>query len=239
MEVLRLSVLRSCLGASLGDADGLGETRKRELQVSALKLGLKSASDVVVLEDEKFPDSMTTTWPTDQITKVLSKAFNSTTSNSSKNKNAKKGGSSQTAPTSTINTLLTFDQHGVSSHPNHISLFRGSRAWIADLKAGNPGWRSPVELYTLTSVNILRKYVGFLDAPLSLLIGGLRGVGMSRKWQRQESPGLVFVSGPGDWRKGQDAMISGHASQMVWFRWGWITLGRYMVVNDLKREHIV
>jgi N-acetylglucosaminylphosphatidylinositol deacetylase len=40
------------------------------------------------------------------------------------------------------------------------------------------------------------------------------------------------------WRA-REAMVKGHRSQMVWFRWGWITMGRYMVVNDLKRERIV
>jgi len=33
-------------------------------------------------------------------------------------------------------------------------------------------------------------------------------------------------------------MVQGHKSQMVWFRWGWITIGRYMTVNDLKREKV-
>jgi hypothetical protein len=27
-------------------------------------------------------------------------------------------------------------------------------------------------------------------------------------------------------------------SQMRWFRWGWIGLSRYMVVNDLKRVDV-
>ena len=31
------------------------------------------------------------------------------------------------------------------------------------------------------------------------------------------------------------AMTRAHVSQMRWFRWGWIGVSRYMVVNDLGR----
>lgn len=33
-------------------------------------------------------------------------------------------------------------------------------------------------------------------------------------------------------------MTTAHVSQMRWFRWGWIGLSRYMVVNDLKRVDV-
>jgi len=33
-------------------------------------------------------------------------------------------------------------------------------------------------------------------------------------------------------------MTTAHKSQMRWFRWGWIVLSRYMVVNDLKLEKL-
>ena len=42
---------------SSGDADGLGHIRKSELQKSALQLGITYTEHVVVIEDEKFPDS--------------------------------------------------------------------------------------------------------------------------------------------------------------------------------------
>jgi N-acetylglucosaminylphosphatidylinositol deacetylase len=35
----------------VGDADGLGEVRKKELVKSALQLGLRSADDILVIED--------------------------------------------------------------------------------------------------------------------------------------------------------------------------------------------
>jgi N-acetylglucosaminylphosphatidylinositol deacetylase len=49
---------------------------------------------------------------------------------------------------------------------------------------------------------------------------------------------LLFMSGPGEIRTAQLAMTTAHKSQMRWFRWGWIGLSRYMVVNDLKLEKV-
>lgn len=194
-------------------------------------LGLRSASDVLVIEDPKFPDSMTIKWPADQVAQILSSAF-SPASNSSKKR------SSSDEPTSTIDTLITFDGRGISSHPNHISLYHGARHWLSLLMAGKLGWKCPVELYTLTTTNILRKYISGFDAPVSMVMGGWRAAGMAQRKRKEEPPSLLFVSDFGQWRRGQSAMVKAHKSQMRWFRWGWISIGRYMVVNDLKREII-
>ena len=211
---------------SSGDADGLGETRKRELAVSGVMLGLRAANDVLVIEDDAFPDSMTSTWPKEKIAQVLKSAFIPSAAK----------GKGKSPPEATLDIIITFDQSGVSSHPNHISLYHGARAWIAGLMMGKEGWKSPVELYTLSSVNIIRKYISFFDSTLTLLIGALRGVRAGKKKMKEQPPSYVFVSSFSEYRKSQNAMTRGHKSQMRWFRWGWISIGRYMVVNDLKRE---
>lgn len=216
---------------SSGNADGLGETRKTELGTSAKMLGLRSESDVLVLEDEAFPDSMSVTWPKEKIMAVLSSAF---VPASSASKTGKKSGPSET----TIDVLITFDENGVSSHPNHISLYYGARAWLAALMAGQSGWKRPCELYTLSSVGVVRKYVSFLDGPLTLFLGAKHGFGATKKAKRETPPSMVFISSFEEYRRGQKAMTMGHKSQMIWFRWGWIAVGRYMVVNDLKCERI-
>lgn len=111
--------------------------------------------------------------------------------------------------------IITFDKGGISSHPNHISLLAGARHYISET-ANETG------LYTLTSVSIFRKYISVLDGPLTLWKGGK----------------LVFVSTLEGLRTAQKAMTDAHVSQMRWFRWGWIGLSRYMVVNDLVEERI-
>ncbi|GLI72545.1 N-acetylglucosaminyl-phosphatidylinositol de-N-acetylase [Penicillium ochrochloron] len=222
---------------STGDADGLGETRKIELQKSALLLGVRDESDVFIVDDPtRFPDSMTATWAADHVTSLLASAFSpdlAATLNGTAKKNPKK------APTATIDVLLTFDQHGISNHPNHRSLYHGAVHFLRTLMTDKEGFNCPVTLYTLTSTSMVRKYAGVLDAPYSMLLGVLGNLFGGKKNGTDDGPArLLFVSSVGDWLTAQSAMVRGHKSQMVWFRWGWITIGRYMTVNDLKREKV-
>lgn len=220
-----------------GDADGLGETRRKELQKSALLLGVRDESDVFIVDDPtRFPDSMSATWTADHVTSLLASAFSpdlAATLNGTAKKNPKK------APTATIDVILTFDQHGISNHPNHRSLYHGAVHFLRTLMTDKEGFNCPVTMYTLTSTSMLRKYVGVLDAPYSMLLGVLGNLFGGKKTSADEGPArLLFVSSVGDWLTAQSAMVIGHKSQMVWFRWGWITIGRYMTVNDLKREKV-
>ena len=206
---------------SSGDADGLGHIRKAELTKSALLLGISSPEHVVVIEDEaRFPDSMTKTWEAREIARVLAHYF------------APKIASTPTsrAPEALIDTLLTFDSAGVSGHPNHISLFHGAKLFLQNLTARHSGWESPVKMFTLTTTNVVRKYASFVDSLVTVL--GLVG----RRKEKGVSPSpLVAVSGPLGVRRAQRAMTTAHQSQMRWFRWGWVGVSRYMVVNDLVR----
>jgi len=118
--------------------------------------------------------------------------------------------------------ILTFDGKGVSSHPNHISLLHGVREYIKGKEGGRP------RLYTLTSVGLARKYISVLDAPMAFL-QARRG---------KEGDILLFVNTAEQTRVAQKTMTTAHKSQMRWFRWGWIVLSRYMVVNDLKLEKL-
>ncbi|KAI1206574.1 LmbE-like protein [Annulohypoxylon truncatum] len=218
---------------SSGNADGLGEVRKKELVKSGLLLGLKHEDDVLVIDSPDFQDSMTITWEADKISSLLTSAFApNLTSQKSSNSN----------PAATIDALLTFDAHGISSHPNHISLYHGARTFISSLTRGKPGWASPVDLYTLTTVSLPRKYFGFLDVfptILSLVING----GGERRSDKGNPGALVSMSalaggGRESYGTARLAMTEAHKSQMVWFRWGWIALSRYMYINDLKLERV-
>ncbi|KAK2873465.1 hypothetical protein FQN49_002340 [Arthroderma sp. PD_2] len=270
---------------SSGDAAGLGHVRKQELQKSALRLGLRNESDVFIVDDpSRFPDSMSATWPESSISALLASAFapelapqpptspqthrrksstarsvsaDSTKSPSVNGTTVNTETLNQTAPVATIDVLLTFDESGVSNHPNHRSLYHGARAFLQALMRGRSGCACPVTLYTLTSTNMARKYLGVFDAPITMLNGvvgnvfGSSGAANSApppttsklqelRGGREPAPAnrLLFVNSINDWLYGWKAMVYAHKSQMVWFRWGWITIGRYMVVNDLKREQV-
>jgi N-acetylglucosaminylphosphatidylinositol deacetylase len=146
---------------------------------------------------------MTVTWHPRLISNLLTTAF------------APKMASipSKEAPQATIDTIITFDAHGVSSHPNHKALYHGAHSFLRALMHRHSGWECPIKLYTLTTTSIFRKYLSLLDAPVTL-----------------------FASSPIGYRTAQKAMTTAHESQMRWFRWGWIALSRYMIINDLKKE---
>ncbi|CAK7567609.1 MAG: N-acetylglucosaminyl-phosphatidylinositol de-N-acetylase [Sporothrix epigloea] len=227
---------------STGNAAGLGETRKRELVKSAMALGLRDEDDVFVLDSPDFPDSMTTEWDSQVIATLLAKAFTPGAA-------AHAASRSDEPVAATIDVLLTFDGQGVSGHPNHISLYRGARRFVAALVQGKPGWRAPVDLYTLTSVPLLRKYAGAFDLLPTLtawswqLRAAPRGATATTKAIAKDHPtALVFLAGlnpsaaGGGLGAAWHAMTTAHQSQMVWFRYGWIALSRYMVINDLRLE---
>ncbi|KAI0443438.1 putative deacetylase LmbE-like domain-containing protein [Xylaria telfairii] len=218
---------------STGNADGQGETRKRELVKSAMLLGLRQEDDVFVLDSPDFPDSMSATWDSERISALLGSAFAPHLVNASLSP-------PDEAPTAAIDALITFDKSGVSSHPNHISLYHGARTFIGALLRGKPGWASPVDLYTLTSVGLWRKYVGFFDAATTMIVSLFRG---DRRQSQKGNPGKlinmsVLLGARESYGSARRAMTQAHQSQMVWFRWGWILLSRYMVINDLQLEHV-
>lgn len=141
-----------------------------------------------------------------------------------------------TKPTVTTDVIVTFDRTGISSHPNHQSLYHGARTFIAMLTWGKKDVSSPVDLYTLTSINILRKYSWFLDLPTTLF-------GWWSTKQKADAPlqSLVFTNslfGEAGYGAARKAMTDAHLSQMVWFRHAWILLSRYMYINDLRLEKV-
>ncbi|KAK5948348.1 N-acetylglucosaminyl-phosphatidylinositol de-N-acetylase [Knufia fluminis] len=232
---------------STGNADGLGDTRKKELEAAAVKLGIRSREDVLIMEDERFIDGMKEHWDEKEIAKVLAQAFapDAVVPDVNDKKAKKKKMSSGEGPKATIDALITFDEHGVSSHPNHIALLHGARQFLSNLMRDHSGYSCPITLYTLSSINIFRKYSFVLDILPTYFSGIVSDIfagasGKKKVAKRGISKGskgdrVVFISDVSRYFKARDAMVNAHKSQMVWFRWGWIGIGRYMVVNDLKR----
>jgi N-acetylglucosaminylphosphatidylinositol deacetylase len=176
---------------SSGDADGLGHIRKTELAKSALLLGIPSAEQVVVVDDERFPDSMTQHWEAKEVAKVLQHYF------APKMKTM----SADAAPTAMIDALITFDESGVSSHPNHISLYHGASTFLRNLMQRHSGWESPVKMYTLTSTNVVRKYGSVVDAMVTVLVS------LVRKKRSGDFPTpMLAVSGVGGLSEGEGSV---------------------------------
>lgn len=139
--------------------------------------------------------------------------------------------SAKEAPQANIDAIITFDAYGISGHPNHKSLHDGAHSFLKALMHRHSGWECPIKLYVLTTTSIFRKYISLLDAPATIISAIIK----KKELGNFPTP-LLFVSSPFAYRTAQKAMTTAHESQMRWFRWGWITLSRYMVINDLVKE---
>lgn len=110
-----------------------------------------------------------------------------------------------------IDTVITFDEMGVSEHPNHIAIF-DAMAYLTL----NHVLPSNVGFYSLDSVNRLRKYSFMLDFLTSFFLSELCLIS-SLKQQYQVVKAM-----------------SCHRSQFVWYRKLYILLSRYATINTLK-----
>ena len=103
--------------------------------------------------------------------------------------------------------ILTFDQHGVSSHPNHIKVHHGA---IEVLKTG----LFPVSLvYCLETRSLFNKYLSFVD--IMNLTESLPAFVMFQPWR--------------NWH-----YLSAHNSQFVWYRKLFLLFSSYTIANQFK-----
>lgn len=165
-----------------------GRVRKRELRNSCNVLGIEP-SFVTVIEHTKLPDNPKNRWREDLVGSIILKHVLERD----------------------IDTIITFDNGGVSGHRNHVALYYGM-SYLCKEGLLPTGCR----VFTLDSINILRKYIGLLDVP----------------WSYCRSK-YAYILSQKDIAIPQRAMFA-HASQMLWYRWLYIYLSRYMVINTFE-----
>jgi len=181
------------LTLSTGNADGLGNLRQRELHGSLDVLGV-SPDRRWTIDHPQLQDNITQHWDAAVIADVVRPYI----------------------VQYDVDTILTFDDHGVSGHPNHQSLPSGVRQLIS---SHNDSLSSPPQLFTLVSVPLVAKYNSILS-PL-LAKGAVHFY--------SQTP--VFVSGMHEYWRAVLAMRQ-HKSQLVWFRYLYVLFSRYMWVNE-------
>lgn len=133
---------------------------------------------------------MTTSWCPENISCLLQETFTTTDHSHSHSSST----SSLTWKRAAIDVLITFDARGVSSHPNHIFLYHGARAFVSAPARETPGLPPPVDLYTLTTVNMVRKSIGVFD--LFATLGAAAAAALKcwasttnkRRWLRVDKP---------------------------------------------------
>lgn len=227
---------------STGNAVGEGPIRVRELLHSARRLGIRSARDVQIIDDPRFEDGPKTDWKADDIATFLKGNFTAGP--------AGEGNTSAASPNGQVNTptqrrnpatdepedassilpevILTFDEHGISQHPNHSACYHGAVRFLEQFPKSYPSSVTPPALFVLPTLPRWRKYLHIFDVPLTLLVA------------RTRSPGshAVLLSDSMHYLSAYGAMTMAHQTQMVWFRWGWVLLGRYMLLNELVQVKV-
>jgi len=206
---------------SSGNADGLGVLRKAELTNSLDVLGIHPDKRWI-FDHPELQDNITILWDANVIADVINPYI--------LNWN--------------IDTILTFDPEGVSSHPNHKSLPYGVQTLIKTLSQTSS---NPPHLFTLVTVPLIAKYVGILGSPIGKIVIYIFLVTQKLeffvmdilakfypKLSTNKTRGVhsisFFVSGYWEYLRALQAMQA-HKSQLVWFRWLYVAFSKYMWVN--------
>ncbi|BEI97084.1 hypothetical protein CcaverHIS631_0206730 [Cutaneotrichosporon cavernicola] len=178
---------------SIGNAEGLGGVRSLELLESYTRLGVEQTP--LLLDNPSLPDSMGPdgAWDAAYVAELVAPIVR----------------------TSGATHLLTFDNTGVTQHPNHIAL-----AYVHGYLEKHD---VHLDLLQLHSPRLATKFTGVWWA---IFIA-------ARDALRREPPHYpTFVSTPTQYAQTLYAMRA-HQSQLVWFRWLYVSFSRLMWVNQL------
>lgn len=186
---------------SNGSSDGLGDIRLNEMKLVAQALG--PSSHLKVVEDHRLVDGGDSIWPTDIIEYHIKRYL---------------GTASIKPPLS----IVTFDEQGISGHANHISIHHAANRFMSANKS--------FKYYNLISVNILLKYISFLD----VLSDIPRRFLMTLTSVSSDADVFSLAVNFSESAKMKE-ILSIHKSQMVWFRRLYMIFSRYMFLNDLTQ----
>jgi len=106
LNKLKIPIKILCL--STGNFYGIGETRKKEFESVSNYLNLKHNK---ILNVPELQDNLFSKWDEKFISKIIKNFLN-------ENKD--------------VNIIFTFDENGVTKHPNHISCFKGIEKFISE-----------------------------------------------------------------------------------------------------------
>jgi N-acetylglucosaminylphosphatidylinositol deacetylase len=174
---------------STGNYDGLGAIRKKELDAACQVLGIPTANVHCIDDETRFADGPIHEWSAAQVASTVQEHVSA----------------------HAIDTIFTFDAYGVSGHTNHKSVHRGVMHFLQQSASRR------VNVYVLETTDIVRKYAGIVEYPVSWL------------WGRRSNRVVLFAP---SWTLSYKAMAA-HASQFVWFRKLFVGFSRYTTTNTL------
>lgn len=189
LKLKEIGAVVDLLCLSTGNYDGLGHVRVDELAEAARRLGLR---EVRVIDSKDLSDDPRVTWSEDQIESIVRSVATEFHSRS----------------------IVTFDEIGVSCHPNHIAVARA----LLNARRRVDDKQLPIPVFNLISLPLYRKYCALLDFIFSFTV---------------PTPIVVYV--PLHFVRTSYTCMLAHQSQMVWFRWLYIIFSVYMYKNSFVR----
>lgn len=160
-----------CLSTGNGPRKGL--KRRKEMERALTQVFKVSKKQFLILYHDALPDGLDEEWDSSIVAHEVKKCVQKWK----------------------INTILTFDEHGVSSHPNHIGTYHGVKEALKGL--------TNVVAYKLHTSFLLVKYLGSFAFVWAFLCSNYLGF---TKTIITYSPTKIFAG------------MQRHASQFVWYR---------------------
>jgi len=221
-----------CICLSNGNVHGLGQARAKELKKSTLEVF--KLDGCVIADSEDLQDGMENAWPLEEIANVVHECVQ------------------HYSP----DVILTFDERGVSKHPNHVQTHRGVMRFIVEAKLGaipNAEYteENVPEVWVLETTPFYRTFMGAMDYWASVvtttrkkkgskntsnessssnssssLVVGASSTSSSSVMFCSRNPSLVL-----------EAMRT-HATQWVWYRKLYVAFSRYSLLNTLRRMDV-
>lgn len=179
---------------STGNYDGKGETRETELYASAAYFGILARS-VKIVNHPELQDGMNKVWSLNVIKNIVEDYLQKTGS---------------------ISTIVTFDGHGVSAHPNHIAVHSAVRLTKAGMLPG-------LIFLQLHSRNVFAKFIGILSLLPYLTI-------LNPHRSRYDFAVMI----PPTHVVRSMAAMERHASQLVWFRYLFVVFSSYTFIAEFR-----
>jgi N-acetylglucosaminylphosphatidylinositol deacetylase len=200
LQKRRTAVYILCL--SNGNADGLGSQRASELYRACEALGVQ-ADHVTVVNHPGLCDGMNTHWSPMLVSDIVVAHIN----------------------TIKPDTVVTFDDFGVSGHCNHVHTHQGCLLAMSQLqlerdtssseRSRGKKEQQPIRGYVLQSTSLYRKFLGPFDILFSL-------------WGSEEelavNLNLCRLFGA----------MAAHKSQLVWFRLLFLLFSRFSFINTFS-----
>jgi len=222
-----------CICLSNGNASGLGQTRAKELKKSTLEVF--KLDGCVIADSEDLQDGMENAWPLEEIANVVHECVQ------------------HYSP----DVILTFDERGVSKHPNHVQTHRGVMRFIVEAKLGaipNAEYteENVPEVWVLETTPFYRTFMGAMDYWASVITTTTRKKKGSKNTSNERSCSTNSSSSlaAGASTSSSSVMFCSrnpslvleamrtHATQWVWYRKLYVAFSRYSLLNTLRRMDV-